>query len=118
VAPSGDLDGLTQQIVKFRDERDWKKFHNPKDLALSLTLEAAEILELMQWKNGDELEAFLRQRQHELGAELADALYWTLLLAHEVGIDLKEAFAKKMHENAMKYPVAKSKGKSAKYRDL
>lgn len=114
----GDLDILTQQILKFRDEREWRKFHNPKDLALSLSLEAAEILELMQWKNGHELEIFLQQRSDALGAELADVLYWTLLLAHESGVDIRAAFDKKMKENAIKYPVAKSKGMSTKYRDL
>lgn len=113
-----DLASLTKRILDFRDERDWKTFHNPKDLALSLSLEAAEVLELMQWKNGAELFDHLQARKAELGSELADVLYWILLLAAETGVDIEKAFDDKMLENATKYPVAKARGTSAKYRDL
>jgi NTP pyrophosphatase (non-canonical NTP hydrolase) len=112
------LDELTREVLLFRDERDWKQFHNPKDMAISLSLEAAELLELMQWKNGGELDAHLRERRVELGEELADVLYWTLLISRDLGVDLEAAFLDKMASNRAKYPVEKSKGSSRKYNEF
>ncbi len=109
---------LTRRIVQFRDERQWKQFHNAKDVALSLVLEATEVLELMQWKQGDELDKSLRDKKQHLGEELADVLYWVLVMAHDRGIDLAEAFANKMTANAVKYPVEKSRGLATKYDQL
>jgi NTP pyrophosphatase (non-canonical NTP hydrolase) len=109
---------LTELVLRFRDERDWKQFHTPKDLALSLSLEAAEVLELFQWKNGEELEKHLRENRQRLGEELSDVLYWLLLMAHDNKIDLSAAFRKKMRQNEKKYPAAKSKGSSKKYTEL
>ena len=106
------------KVLKFRDERDWKQFHNPKDMALSLSLEAAELLELMQWRNGAELEAHLRASKERLGEELADVLGWILLLANDQEIDLAEAFAKKIELNKRKYPVEKARGSAKKYDEL
>lgn len=104
--------------MTFRDERDWKQFHNPKDIAVSICLEAAELLELTQWKNGPELVESLKSKRAEVSDELSDLLYWVLLLAHEHGIDLAKAFEDKMQKNEAKYPISKSKGSAKKYSEL
>ena len=101
-----------QEILKFQKERDWKQFHLPKNLAISLSIEAAEILEIFQWTKGSDLPG--EKRKH-LEEEIADVYYYLLLLAHETNIDIKKAFQKKMMINAKKYPVSKSKGSSKKY---
>jgi dCTP diphosphatase len=113
-----DINQITSAITKFRDDRDWKQFHTPKDVALSLVLEASEVLELMQWKNGQALDDSLAEKREALGDELADVLYYTLLLAHDQGIDIEAAFTRKMERNAAKYPVELAKGSSAKYTEL
>ncbi|HEY7086864.1 MAG TPA: nucleotide pyrophosphohydrolase [Tepidisphaeraceae bacterium] len=112
------LNELTQLVLHFREERDWKQFHNPKDQAVSLCLEAAELLELMQWRNGRELEEHLNAIKERMGEELADVLGWVLLLAHDQGIDLGKAFERKIRINTEKYPVEKAKGVATKYTDL
>src|SRR5947207_2641567 len=114
------IDDLTKLVLKFRADRDWQQFHNPKDQALSLCLEAAELLELMQWRNGAELEEHLRNSttRQRLGEELADVLGWVLLLAHDQQIDLAEAFRRKIEVNEKKYPVEKSRGSAKKYDEL
>lgn len=112
------LDDLSRLVLDFRSERDWKQFHNPKDQALSLTLEAAELLELMQWRNGKELDDHLRSNRERAGDELADVLGWVLLLAHDLEIDLGAAFVRKIEQNKLKYPVEKSKGSARKYSEL
>lgn len=113
-----DIRELTAKITAFRDDRDWKQFHTPKDVALSLVLEATEVLELMQWKNGQALDDYLAEKREALGDELVDVLYYTLLLAHDQGIDIEAAFTRKMERNGQKYPVALSRGSSAKYTEL
>jgi len=115
---SDRLSELTSEILRFRDERNWSQFHNPKDIAISLSLEVAELLELMQWKNGEELSTHLAQRQQEVGEELSDILYWTLLLAHDLQINLGDAFISKMAMNEAKYPIEKARDSSKKYSDL
>lgn len=112
------LADLTSRIVAFRDERDWQQFHNAKDLALSLSLEAAEVLELYQWKTGAAIDAVATERRQDLADELADVLYYTLLMAHDQGIDLAAALRDKLRRNAEKYPVEKAKGSSKKYTEL
>lgn len=112
------LTDLTSRIVAFRDERDWQQFHNAKDLALSLSLEAAEVLELYQWKTGAAIDAVATERRQDLADELADVLYYTLLMAHDQGIDLHAALLEKLERNAGKYPVEKAKGSSKKYTEL
>ena len=104
-----------RQILKFRDARDWKQFHLQKNLAISLALEAAEVLELFQWTKKNTL---AKGKQDELASELADVYYYLLLLAHEAGIDLGRAFESKMAENRRKYSVRKSRGNSRKYTEL
>ena len=113
-----DIEKLQKRIVKFRDARNWKQFHNPKDLALSLVLEAAEVLEHFQWKNPEEIQKHLENNRHELAGELADTLYWVLLMAHDLDIDLLEAFDKKMTKNEEKYSIEKAKGNHKKYTEL
>lgn len=112
------IEGITQRILRFREERDWLQFHNPKDLALSLILEASEVIELTQWKDGETLVSHLKERRKDLADELSDVLYWLLLLAHEFDIDLVEAFEQKMKKNEAKYPVEKARGRSEKYTEL
>lgn len=111
------LKHLLEIALKFRNERDWQQFHNPKDLAITLCLEAAEVLELTQWKNGEELTSHLACRQEAMADELADVLHALLLLAHERQVDLAEAFVAKMAKNAAKYPAEKFRGSSRKYSD-
>lgn len=106
---------MTEKIVAFRDARDWKQFHNPKDLAVSLVLEATEVLEHFQWKSAEEIDTHIAAHKDEVSGELIDTLYWVLLMAHDMGIDLGVAFEKKMAENDAKYPADKAKGRHDKY---
>lgn len=113
-----DIKELTEKIKNFRDARDWKKFHNPKDVALSLVLEATEVLEHFQWKSQSEIEEYLKKNKEDIGEELADVLHWVLLMSHDLGIDISRALEKKLAKNKKRYPVAKSKGKHTKYSNL
>lgn len=108
---------MQQAIRKFCDDRDWDQFHSVKDLLISLSLESAEALELTQWKNETELQGLI-QDNHDLGEELADVLYWVLLVANKANIDLSLAFAAKMKKNEAKYPVEKARGSHKKYTEL
>ena len=105
-------------IRKFCDDRDWGQFHNPKDLSISLALEAAEVMEHFQWKNAEEMAKHSVDRKEDVGEELADVLYWVLLLANKLDIDLVEAFKKKMEKNHEKYPIEKARGSHKKYTEL
>lgn len=109
---------LTQRILAFRDARDWKQFHNPKDVAISLVLEATEVLEHFQWKNTEEIKAHLESKKNEVAEELADVFYWVLLLSYDLGIDVAADLEKKMKKNESKYPVEKAKGNAKKYTEL
>lgn len=113
-----DLDDLQKRVVAFRDERNWKQFHNPKDMAISLSLEASEFLEHFQWKNEKEISTHLNKRKEDVEDELADVLYWVLLIANDLDVDLNKAFIKKLEKSAAKYPVDKAKGKHTKYTEL
>src|SRR5690242_4308895 len=110
-----DIKLLTKKVVDFRDAREWKQFHNPKDEALSLMLEASEVLEHFQWKNGDELNAYIETHKENIGEELVDVLHWVLLMSHDLGIDIEEAFARKKAKDEIKYPVEKFRGSHRKY---
>lgn len=112
-----DLRELQKKIVSFRDARDWKQYHNPKDVAISLCLEASELLEHFQWKNLEEVQKYLELKKDEVSDELMDILYWVLLLAHDLSIDIPIAFDRKMKKNEEKYPVEKVKGRHNKYTD-
>lgn len=109
---------LTQKLINFRNERDWKQFHNPKDVALSLTLEAAEVLEHFQWKNDNELHEYAKTHKDDIGEELADVFNWVLILSHDLGVDIVQASKEKIEKNKKKYPVHKAKGKTTKYDKL
>ncbi len=109
---------LTELVVRFREERDWKQFHSPKDLALNLAVEAAEVMQLLQWRNGAELDAHLARHKQDLADELSDVLHTVLLMAESQGIDLGEAFVRKMKQNEAKYPVEKARGKATKWHKL
>jgi NTP pyrophosphatase (non-canonical NTP hydrolase) len=107
-----DFAHLSDILVRFRDDRDWKQFHNPKDLAVALSIEAGELLEAYLWKKPEEA---LVDKVKE---ELADVLAYALLLAHHYGLDIREIVEEKIRKNAEKYPVDKSKGTAAKYDEL
>lgn len=109
---------LQKMIRKFVDDRDWDQFHNPKDLSISLSLEAAEVLEHFQWKSSEEMVEHVKAHKDDVGEEVADVLYWVLLLANKLDIDLSKAFRAKMAKNAAKYPVEKAKGSHKKYTEL
>jgi NTP pyrophosphatase (non-canonical NTP hydrolase) len=113
-----NLENLIKRIIDFREARDWKQFHNPKDLALSLVLESTEVLEHFQWKNGEELKKYSEEHKEEIGEELADVLYWVLLMGHDLNIDVLKALDKKQTKNEEKYPVEKAKGNHKKYNKL
>jgi NTP pyrophosphatase (non-canonical NTP hydrolase) len=104
-----------QKILQFQKDRDWKQFHLPKNLAISLALESSEILEVFQWTKDNKLPV---DKKEQLADEIADVYYYLLLLAHETGINIQDAFQKKMQMNEKKYPVDKSKGSSKKYTEL
>ena len=103
------------QILKFRDDRDWKQFHNPKDLAISISLEAAELLEIFQW-SGEDVNA--EGKMDKIKEELADVINYCVLMADACNLDLDEIVQEKIKKNNEKYPVEKSKGKSDKYTEL
>jgi len=113
-----DIKSLTKRIIKFRDARDWKQFHNPKDVSLSLVLEAGEVMEHFQWKNKEEMEKYIVTNKDDIGEELADVLYWVLLMSHDLKIDVLKALEKKIKKNEEKYPIEKAKGKHTKYTKL
>ncbi len=109
---------LQAKVVAFRDARNWKQFHNPKDSTISLVLEATELLEHFQWKNAEEMLTHVQTKKDDVSEELADVFYWVLLIAHDLDIDLAEAFTKKMAKNDAKYPVDKASGNHKKYTEL
>ena len=115
---SNSLAQLQEYILEFCNDRDWGQFHNLKDLSISLNLEANEVLEHFQWKDLEETREHGVLKKDEIGEELADVLYWTLLIANKANIDLSDAFLRKMKVNEKKYPVEKSKGNHKKYTEL
>ena len=112
------LEDLTRRIVEFRDERDWKQFHSPKNLASSIVIEAAELLELFQWSDDMTMAHDVRERRSEIEEEIADVLIYALLLAHDTGINPAAAVERKLAANAAKYPADKARGSRAKYTEL
>ncbi len=107
-----EIQQLLEQIRQFRDARDWEQFHNSKDLALALSIEASELLELFLWKGNEDADP------DKLKKELADVLMYALLLADKHGLDVKEIVEEKMKLNNEKYPVEKAKGTAKKYNEL
>ena len=106
---------LIDLINQFRDERDWRKFHNEKDLAISISLEASELLELFQWKQSEEV---VEKSLQEIREELADVFMYSFMLADNLNLDVEEIIKEKIDINSKKYPVELSKGNNKKYTDL
>lgn len=107
-----DIDEIIKALVVFRDARDWQQFHNPKDLALAINIEAGELLECFLWKNADEA------KPEKVKEELADIFAFAFLLADKYAFDVKDIVLEKLKKNAEKYPVEKSKGVATKYNEL
>jgi len=96
------MEKLVEEINKFRDERNWRQYHNPKDLALSLSLEASELLENFQWVSAEE---GVEKNRENIEDELADVFIYGLMMADDLGVDMEEAILKKLKKNREKYPV-------------
>ena len=110
-----EIKEVLKEINQFRDERNWRQFHNEKDLSLSISLEAAELLELFQWKSSEEV---VDNKQERLAEELADVLIYSYMLADNLDFDINDIIRKKLVKNAEKYPIDKSKDRNTKYKDL
>lgn len=111
------LDSLIQQLIAFRDARDWKQFHNPKDLAAALSIEAAELQEVFLWKHPEALNIDSSKQKERIEEEVADIASFLLLLCNELEIDLADALQRKIAKNAAKYPADKVRGSSRKYNE-
>ena len=114
----GDIEKLKEEMIKFRDERDWKKYHNPKDLAISIILEAGELLEIFQWVSEKDLKDVVEKRKKDIENEMADIFLYLLSLCDVLDVDLKEITLRKLEENRKKYPADKVKGKAVKYDEI
>lgn len=113
-----DIKNLQEIVANFRDARNWKQFHNGKDMALSLSLEASELLELTQWKSEEEVAQCFSDQKGPLADELADIFYWVLLIAKDFNIDLSYALQTKISKNEAKYPIDLAMNSKVKYVDL
>ena len=107
-----DIEEITQALLKFRNERDWEQFHNPKDLALAISIESGELLELFLWKQAEDAKV------EKVKEELADIFSFAFLLAEKYGFDVKEIILSKIRSNGKKYPIDKAKGTAKKYNEL
>ena len=107
-----DINKITQELRTFRDERDWAQFHNPKDLAIALSIEASELLELFLWKPAEDAEV------EKVKEELADVFAYAFMLADKYGLDVAKIMQDKLAKNSLKYPVSKAKGSARKYNEL
>ena len=107
-----DIEEIVKKLIEFRNERDWEQFHNPKDLALAINVEAGELLELFLWKSAEDAD------KEKVKEELADVLAFSFLLAEKYGFDVKEIVLEKIKQNAEKYPVDKARGSAKKYDEL
>ena len=113
-----EINKITKKIIQFRDERDWMQFHDPKNMAVSIILEASELLEHFQWKTKEEVEKYVMENKSEIKDEIADIALYLFELSDNLGINLIGAMEEKLKKNAMKYPVEKAKGKHTKYNKL
>jgi NTP pyrophosphatase (non-canonical NTP hydrolase) len=110
-----DFEKATNKALAFRDERDWEQFHNPKDLAISINLEAAELLEVFQWSGAD---LKVDSKADRLKEEMADVVIYCIYLADALGVNLADAVSSKIDDNAKKYPIEKARGNARKYSEL
>jgi NTP pyrophosphatase (non-canonical NTP hydrolase) len=115
-----DFEPILNRIRKFRDDRDWLQFHNPKDMAAALSIESGELLELFLWKNEKEINEMLNttEGKTEVSDEIADILHYLLQLADNLKIDLENASKNKLEKSSIKYPIEKAKGNAKKYTKL
>ncbi len=113
-----DLEELLTKIKQFRDERDWMQFHNHKDMAISLVLEANEVLEHFQWKNQEQIDKHVEEHREDIAEEIADVAIFLLELADNLKIDVKQAVLDKLKKNTAKYPIDKARGTYKKYNQL
>lgn len=113
-----DLQLIQRRIREFRDAREWMQFHNPKNLAISIVLEASELLEHFQWKTPEESDEHAEVAREDIAEEIADIAVYLVELADNLGIDLEQAIHHKLEKNAAKYPVEKAKGNATKYTEL
>ncbi len=110
-----DIKTITDYLIAFRDDRNWEQFHNTKDLAIALAIEAGELNELFLWKTPEQADQVDTEK---IADELADVLVYALMLAHKQGFDVEEIIMNKMQKNGDKYPVEKAKGNATKYTEL
>lgn len=115
---SNSIESLTREICAFRDARDWKQFHNPKELAIAITAEAGELLQHFVWQNAAQSEQRVQDRKTELESEMADVAILLLEMADNCGIDLAAAIRAKLARNEERYPVSKARGSNKKYNEL
>lgn len=113
-----EIKTITTKIKKFRDDRDWMQFHDPKNMAISIILEASELLEHFQWKTKEEVQQYLKANRGEVEEEIADIAMYLFELADNLGIDLINAMGRKLNKNSKKYPIAKAKGTAKKYTEF
>ena len=113
-----DFKSIIEKIKKFRDERDWMQFHDPKNMAVSIIIEASELLEHFQWKTKGEVEKYIKENSEEVRDEIADIALYLFELADNLGINLLDAMDKKLTKNENKYPKEKARGKHTKYNRL
>jgi dCTP diphosphatase len=112
------MDEVMARIRQFRDERDWLQYHDPRSLAVSISIEAAELLEEFQWLTAEQSRRHAQENRQAVSDEIADVAIYLLELTDVLGIDLETAILSKLEKNALKYPVEKSRGKSTKYDKL
>lgn len=113
-----DLTDVVEKLKNFRDSRDWRKFHDPKNLAMSIAIEAAELMEIFQWVNSNDSLDKAKEQERRVREEVADILLYLLSLADTLQIDLRNACLEKLDLNEKRYPVAESYGRAFKYTEL
>ena len=113
-----EIKKITEKIKKFRDDRDWKQFHSPKNLAIDISIEASEVLEHFQWRDKEESLEYAKKHKEEIADELADVAHSLFLLCDDLDINIIKAIEKKIKKNEKKYPIEKSKGNNTKYNKL
>src|SRR5688500_6980969 len=112
------MEDVLARIRRFRDERDWMQFHDPKNLAISIAIGAAELLEHFQWKSSEQAGTYAQADREQIAEEIADVAIYLLELADNLGIDISRAIHSKLDKNALKYPVEKARGVATKYTKL
>ncbi len=110
-----EFEQARRKAIAFRDERDWAQFHNPKDLAISISLESAELLEAFQWSGAD---TSVEAKQPHMAEELADVMVYCIYMADALGVDIPQAISDKLDQDARKYPAEKARGNARKYTEL